>query len=386
MFRDSAGTEPHPAWWVKKREQLLHIANAEINAYVYDGESIVFAAKSILELASVDRVLYAVKANFNADVLRLLADAGVDFDCVSPGEVRHLHAVVPEMRKDRILYTPNFAARDEYAWALDEGLQLTLDSMYPLQAWPELFAGKKLFVRLDPGKGHGHHDHVRTAGIHSKFGVPLFEVDELVDRLDKANATVVGVHAHSGSGIHDPDNWLSVAEKLVQVAKRFPEARILDLGGGIGVPEKAGDPAFDLQALDSSLQKFRKRYPEYELWLEPGRYLVSQAGVLLSRVSQIKGKAEMRYIGIGTGMNSLIRPALYGAYHEIVNLTRLGEPSVETATIVGPICESGDKLGSDRLLPHTIENDVLLIGNAGAYGHSMSSHYNLREPATEILI
>jgi diaminopimelate decarboxylase/aspartate kinase len=114
-------------------------------------------------------------------------------------------------------------------------------------------------VRLDPGKGHGHHDHVRTAGIHSKFGVPLFEVDELVDRLDKANATVVGVHAHSGSGIHDPDNWLSVAEKLVQVAKRFPEARILDLGGGIGVPEKAGDPAFDLQALDSSLQKFRKR-------------------------------------------------------------------------------------------------------------------------------
>lgn len=374
------------AWWESRRDELLQIAALQANAYVYDGNSIDAAARSVLNLESVDRVLYAVKANFNPVVLNLLASAGVDFDCVSPGEVRHLLKVVPGLDRARILYTPNFAPREEYAWALAEGLQLTLDSLYPLQAWPELFNGSSLFIRLDPGKGQGHHDHVKTAGIYSKFGVPLFEVEELSRLVHRAIATVVGLHAHSGSGIRDPDNWLSVAEKLAQVAKRFPLVRVLDLGGGIGVPDRSGEPSFDLEKLDMQLRAFRKRHPEYELWLEPGRYLVSQAGVLISRVTQTKGKGEMRYIGIGTGMNSLIRPALYGAYHEIVNLTRLGEPAAELATIVGPICESGDKLGTDRMLPDTVENDVLLIANAGAYGYAMSSRYNLREPAAEVVI
>ena len=120
--------------------------------------------------------------------------------------------------------------------------------------------------------------------------------------------------------------------------------------------------------------------------MEPGRYLVAAAGVLLARVTQLKSKGEVRYVGVATGMNSLIRPALYGSYHEIVNLTRADDPATELVNIVGPICESADVLGHDRLLPLTREGDVLLIANAGAYGFAMSSHYNLREPATELLI
>ena len=123
-----------------------------------------------------------------------------------------------------------------------------------------------------------------------------------------------------------------------------------------------------------------------ELWLEPGRFLVAQAGVLLARVTQTKGKGGMSYVGVATGMNSLIRPALYGAYHEIVNLSRLEETPTDIVTIVGPNCETGDRLGSDRLLPPTSEGDVLAIANTGAYGYVMSSHYNLREPAVEVLI
>ena len=162
--------------------------------------------------------------------------------------------------------------------------------------------------------------------------------------------------------------------------------RTIDLGGGLGVPEKPGDKSIDLATVDATLAEIRETYPQYQLWLEPGRFIVSRAGVLLTHVTQTKGKGEMRYIGVGTGMNSLIRPALYGAYHEIVNLTRAGEPPSETATIVGPICETGDRLGSDRLLPPTQEGDVILIGNAGAYGYVMSSRYNMRDVATEIVI
>ena len=387
LFRDEASVvEAADPWWLTKRQDLLTLGSKRLNTFVYDIESIRNAAAGLKSLGSVDRILYAVKANFNDDVIRALADAGVDFDCVSPGEVRHLQTVLPGLDTTRLLYTPNFAPRDEYEWALSEGLQLTLDNLYPLQAWQEIFNGQKLFIRLDPGTGRGHHEHVKTAGIHSKFGIPRFEIDELIRLLENANADVIGIHAHSGSGILDPDNWRSVAAELIKVAEQFPNVEVIDLGGGLGVPEKTGDPQFDLEALDDTLGEIKKAYPKYRLWLEPGRYLVSQAGVLLSRVTQTKGKGDMRYIGIGTGMNALIRPALYGAYHEIVNLSRVHDAATESVTVVGPICETGDKLGSDRLLPPSEENDVILIANAGAYGRVMSSSYNLREVPPEITI
>jgi diaminopimelate decarboxylase/aspartate kinase len=373
-------------WWIRKREELLEVAKTELNAYVYDRDSVVEAASSLLDLENVDRILYAVKANFNADLIRALDQAGVDFECVSPGEVEWLEEILPGFDLARVLFTPNFAPREEYAWGLDKGLRVTLDNLYPLQAWPELFRGHKLFVRIDPGQGRGHHEHVKTAGVHSKFGVPRFEVAELKRLLEDAGAEVVGIHAHSGSGILDPNNWRTVAGELVQIAEQFPAVRTIDLGGGLGVPEKPGDKPIDLATVDATLAEIRDTYPQYQLWLEPGRYIVSRAGVLLTHVTQTKGKGEMRYIGVGTGMNSLIRPALYGAYHEIVNLTRADETPSDTVTIVGPICETGDRLGSDRLLPPTEEGDVLLIANAGAYGYVMSSRYNMREVAKEIVI
>ncbi|HEV2321379.1 MAG TPA: bifunctional aspartate kinase/diaminopimelate decarboxylase, partial [Gammaproteobacteria bacterium] len=145
-------------------------------------------------------------------------------------------------------------------------------------------------------------------------------------------------------------------------------------------------PGLDLKRLDAGLFKVRRAYPDIQLWLEPGRYLVARAGVLLARVTQLKGKSGLRYLGVDAGMNSLLRPALYGAHHEIVNLTRFDEPAKARYTVVGPICESGDVLGVERLLPESREGDVLLIVDVGAYGHAMGSRYNLREPAVETLL
>jgi diaminopimelate decarboxylase/aspartate kinase len=376
---------PDP-WWLDRREQLLKLAELGPGAYVYDLDTLRQSVAGLKNLKSIDRVLYAVKANTNPSVIRELSALGVDFDCVSPGEVDELERLLPDLDRQRILFTPNFAPRSEYQWAIEQGLKLTLDNLYPLQAWPELFDGQELFIRIDPGKGRGHHDHVITGGNQSKFGVPLFEIDELVQLVDQANASVIGLHTHAGSGILDPENWTSAAESLAKVAGRFPDVRVLDLGGGIGVPEKSGDEAFDLAKFDELLSAFHDRHPQFQLWIEPGRFLVAQAGVLISKVTQLKGKGDFQYVGIGTGMNSLIRPALYGAYHEIVNLTRIEKKALQTVTVVGPICESGDKLGSDRLFPQTLEGDVILIANTGAYGRVMASEYNLREIAPEIVI
>jgi diaminopimelate decarboxylase/aspartate kinase len=305
---------------------------------------------------------------------------------VSPGEIARVLEVLPEIDRKRVLFTPNFAPRNEYEHALELGVWVTLDNLFPLKQWAKTFTGRDIFVRIDTGQGRGHHEHVRTAGVHSKFGIPLFEIDELADAALQAGARIVGLHAHTGSGVLTPNAWLDTGKQLLKLLERLPDVRYIDVGGGLGVPEKLGQPGLDLRALDAALAEVKQGASGRSLFLEPGRFIVAQAGVLLARVTQTKGKGEVQYVGVGTGMNSLIRPALYGAYHDIVNLTRLGRPATELVTVVGPICETGDRLGSDRLMQPAKEGDVLLIANAGAYGYAMSSRYNLREPAPEMVI
>ena len=382
-----APAQPVPkAWWQKKVETLLEIGAQRDATYVYDRESIEAAIRALKDLKSVDAVFYAMKANPHRDILRLVHDRGLNFECVSPGEIARILEVVPNIDRKRILFTPNFAPRSEYEVALAHGVWVTLDNLFPLKHWGQSFAGKDVFVRIDTGQGRGHHEHVRTAGVHSKFGIPLFEIDELIDAAAAVGARIVGLHAHTGSGVLTPDAWLDTGKQLLRLLEKMPDVRHIDVGGGLGVPEKTGAQSLDMAALDRVLAEIKQGCGGRSLWLEPGRFIVAQAGVLLARVTQTKGKGDVQYVGVGTGMNSLIRPALYGAYHEIVNLTRLGNPATELVTVVGPICETGDRLGSDRQMPPAQERDVLLIANAGAYGYAMSSRYNLREPATEVLI
>ena len=373
-------------WWESKRDELLAIAAERQAAYVYDRDTVRAALVALNSLTSVDAVYYAMKANSHPDVLQIVAEQGANFECVSPGEIQRVLHLMPDIQRQRILFTPNFAPKQEYEWALEQGVWVTLDNLHPLKHWPELFAGRELFVRIDTGQGRGHHEHVRTAGVHSKFGIPLFELDELRDLIDAANAQVVGLHAHTGSGIMAVENWRQTGEQLNALRDRFPAVRYMDLGGGIGIPERPGEKALDMGGLDEAVSAVKATVDSTELWLEPGRFIVAQAGVLITRVTQIKGKSGMQYVGVNTGMNTLIRPALYGAYHEIVNLSRLHDTATEIVTIVGPVCETGDRLGSDRLMPVTEEGDVILIANTGAYGYVMSSHYNLRDPAAEVLI
>ena len=282
-----------------------------------------------------------------------------------------------------MLFTPNFAPIEEYQLALKAGHHVTIDNPSLLFDYPEVFAGQEVILRLDPGHGSGHHRYVRTAGEQSKFGIPMDDVEPVAQWCREHNIHVSGLHAHSGSGILDHNNWSRIAEYLGDCLRHFPEAGIINIGGGLGIRENPGDVGLDLIALNEALLLFKQRHPGITLWMEPGRFLVAHCGVLLARVTQTKWKGHQGYIGIETGMNSLIRPALYGAWHNIVNLSQLDQPTEYTANIVGPMCETGDVLGVDRKMPKTSVGDVLLIANTGAYGAVMASRYNLREPASE---
>lgn len=383
---DEPAGDRHAAWWRTKREELISLVKENGPVYVYDGETIRENISRLKELNRVDQVLYAVKANVHPEVLNLIFKQGLGFDCVSIDEAERIFELFPEIDPERILFTPNFAPRSEYERGLERGVHVTLDNIFPLQQWPELFEGRELFLRIDPGHGSGHHKHVKTGGIHSKFGIPLFEIGEVQSIIERIGARVKGLHAHVGSGIKDPEQWKTTATILHEVAEQLGGVEILDLGGGFGIRENETQSSLDLDQVNASLAEFKEAHPKYTLWVEPGRFLVATAGVLLAHVTQLKGKGSVRYVGVDTGMNSLIRPALYGARHTIVNLSRLNEPANQVVNIVGPICESADKLGIDRLFPESEEGDVVLIANTGAYGKVMSSSYNLRQPAGEVVI
>lgn len=370
-------------WWYRRRKDLLKLALKKAPLYVYDEATMKEKIAELQSMKNVDRILYSIKANANNGILKRCFKSGLSFECVSPEEVLHILKTFPKIDPQKILFTPNFVSREEYELAFKKGIVVTLDNLYPLQAWPELFENTKLFIRIDPGEGRGHHKYVKTAGAKSKFGISIDQLGDLQKFLRKSGADVIGLHAHVGSNIYKHDTWSNTAKFLVKVAEKFPNVGVLDLGGGLGVVERLGKAKLDLNAFDKSLSEIKDAYPKYKLWIEPGRFIVANAGVLLASVTQIKEKGGYSYIGCNVGMNTFIRPALYGSYHEIFNLTRIDEEPSVVADIVGPICESGDVLGHSRHMPAAKDGDIILIDTVGAYGWVMSSCYNMRQPADE---
>lgn len=372
-------------WWEKERTRLLDISDTHSPCYVYNRATLAERADELLAMNHISQLFYAVKANFHPDLLATLYRKGLGFECVSINELEHIMQLFPEIDKKRLLFTPNFAPKKEYEVALKLGCYVTIDNLYPLEQWPTLFKGHPVLLRIDAGCGAGHHKYVSTGGNESKFGIPQGNLEEAARLMAEHSIHVIGLHAHSGSGILSPELWQETAVMLAEQTAHFPEVLFINLGGGLGIAEKPGQQPLDLATLNTSLTPIKTRYPHLQFWLEPGRYFVAECGVILAKVTQCKEKGKVRFIGIETGMNSIIRPSLYGAYHEIVNLTRLYDDKTGFAHVVGPICESGDTLGYDRLLPDTVEHDTLLIANTGAYGYCMSSHYNMRPPAEEII-
>ena len=374
-------------WWLQKRDHLLDLAKNQLNAFIYDSKTIERSIASLKNMESIDKIFYAMKANFNPDLLRILYDFNINFECVSPGEVKFLIKTFPNIGINRILFTPNFSPKDEYIWAMNLGLKVTIDNLYPLKEWPEIFKNKNIIVRIDTGHGEGHHKHVKTAGKESKFGIQLPQIKELMVLVKSMNINIVGIHAHNGSEIYEVNNWITIAKQLALIGKKFNTTKFLDIGGGFPTSNHSDNRFVSMKDLDVGLLRIKQKYPNYKFWIEPGRYLVAESGILLTHITQMKNKGDKKFIGVGTGMNTLIRPALYDAHHEIINLTRCYDNTVtELVEIVGPICESGDSFGMHQFKKGSREDDVILIANVGAYGSSMSSRYNLRELPIEIIL
>jgi bifunctional diaminopimelate decarboxylase / aspartate kinase len=374
-------------WWRHARTELLRRAGAGTPRYVYHLPTVRARARALAAVPAIDRRYYALKANPHPAILRALAEEGFGFECVSQGELAHLFTSLPGLEPARALFTPSFAPRAEYEAAFARGATVTLDNLEALRRWPDTFRGRALWLRLDLGRGDGHHEKVRTGGAEAKFGLPVARLDAFVAAAHALGARIAGLHAHLGSGIDAPDHWRAVYGELAGLADGIGTVETIDIGGGLPVPYAPDAAPFDIEAWAAGLAEVKAAYPRFALAVEPGRYLVAESGVLLLRATQVVEKDGVRRVGADAGMNAILRPALYEAWHDIVNLTRADAPADAAFDVVGPICESGDVLGRQRLLPAaTAEGDVLLLADAGAYGHVMANTYNLRPlPAEDVL-
>jgi diaminopimelate decarboxylase/aspartate kinase len=381
---------PRPApWWRAPRErtQLLALAAQGTPRYAYHLGTVRERARQLNGVDAIDRRYYAIKANPHPALLRALAGEGFGLECVSEGELRRAFDVVPGLDPARVLFTPNFAPIEEYRAAFARGATVTVDNVELLRRWPEVFRDRALWLRIDLGHGDGHHAKVNTGGSEAKFGLPAPRVDEFVQAARALGVRITGVHAHLGSGIEAVDHWKQVVDELAGFARRIGSVQVLDIGGGLPIPYSDDDEPFDLDAWARGLAEIKRVHPAFALAVEPGRFLVGEAGVLLARVTQVVEKDGVRRVGLDAGMNALVRPALYDAWHDIANLSRLDAPLDGEFEVVGPICESADVFGRRVRLPAaTAPGDVVVVADAGAYGRCMASEYNLRALPAEDLI
>jgi len=376
-------------WWqaVHHRNTLLKLAENKTPSYIYHLPTVRQRAKQLKSISALNQHYYAIKANAHPAILQTLVHEGFGLECVSLGEIEHVFSTLPQLPASNVLFTPSFAPVSEYQAALQRGVTVTVDNMELLQRWPDIFAGHNLWLRIDLGYGEGHHQKVQTGGKEAKFGLALSRVDEFISLARNLNICITGLHAHLGSGIDNVSHWQQMIYKMVIIAQKIGTVSTLDIGGGLPIPYTNDDEPFDLEAWGNGLQQAKTAYPEFALVIEPGRFLVAESGTLLATVTQVVGKDGIHRVGLDAGMNTLLRPALYDAWHDIVNLSRLDETLAMDYSVVGPICESSDSFAQRLKLPaSTAPGDVILIADAGAYGFSMASHYNQRGLPNEAII
>ncbi len=388
-WREIAGTvRPRGTpWWRGQRAHLLQLADAGTPRYVYHLPTVRARARALAAIKPIDQRYYAIKANSHPAILQLLEAEGFGLECVSHGELKHVFQAIPELSPKRVLFTPSFCPREEYEAAFALGVTVTVDNVEALQRWPDLFRNRELWLRVDLGRGEGHHAKVRTGGKESKFGLPIARVDEFVRAATELGTRVVGLHAHLGSGVETAQHWRLMCDELAGFARRIGSVHTIDIGGGLPIPYSDEDEPFDLDAWAEGLAEVKALHPAFRLAIEPGRFLVAESGVLLTHATQVVEKDGVRRVGLDAGMNTLMRPALYDAWHDIENLSRQGGYAEAAFDVVGPICESSDVFGKRRKLPvSTAPDDVMLIADAGAYGYVMSNTYNQRAMPREDVI
>jgi diaminopimelate decarboxylase len=334
-------------------------------------------------------LFYAIKANFNPAIINVLKEAGINgIETISPFEINLAKKL--GFDNNQILFTGNNCDADELEQAKNSGVIVNLGSISELNSFAKRFYGTEISIRINPGFGDGEFKQIITGGKDSKFGIYHTQIHEALKIIKDNNLKLIGLHCHLGSGLYDTKNFTPMVDFMFKLANQMEGLKFIDLGGGFGVRYKPADKEVDLTKFESVIDEHYEKYQSLKsnnikIIFEPGKYLVAESTFLLTKITNIRDHNKQKIVGVNTGFNHIIRPALYSSYHHIINISKLDEVK-EAVKIVGNICESTDVINENIELSNPKEGDILAILTAGAYCSSMSSLYNLRPYAPEVLI
>jgi diaminopimelate decarboxylase len=358
--------------------------------YVYHAEKIREQYEKLSSGFSVldTRFFFACKALTNINVLKYIHSLGCGIDCSSINEVKlALHAGIPS---EKILYTSNGISFEEICEAVNSGVHVNIDSLSNLEKFGKKYGSSyPVGVRLRPNILAGGNLKISTGHERSKFGIPIDQINQLKNIVSTNSIDIRALHIHTGSDIKDADVFVHGIKVLTDIVSHFPNLEVIDLGGGFKVPYEPGDEETDIAWIAGKLKNYLDKNlftkgRKFQLWFEPGKYLVSECGYLVTQVNVIKDNGVQIFAGVNTGLNHLIRPMMYDAYHHIVNISN-PDAEEKVYTVTGYICET-DTFANERLLHEVREGDYLVFYNAGAYGFEMASNYNSRYKPAEVLV
>jgi len=364
--------------------------------YVYDSnlirENFTKLESSFKKYYDNFKIHYSVKANSNLHILKLFRELGAGADCSSPAEIL-LSEKAGFSDKDT-LYTGNYESPDDFSVLKNKSIKINLDDISSLRRLYGVFKPELLSFRINPGIGRGGFEGITTAGADAKFGVPYEKAENAYKEAISLGIKRFGIHMMTGSNNLEPYYFGEILDKLMKIAgSTFEKLGIIpeyvDIGGGFGIPYTDDEDELNIDLTASLLAEiFIEKCDKYgfgkpQLIVEPGRYLIGNAGYLITRVTGVKNSYKT-FVGVDAGMNTLLRPALYGAFHrvKVYNKTELAD----NVNICGQICENSDIFAKNIFLPKVEENDLLIFQDAGAYGYSMSSNYNNRLKPAEVML
>ncbi len=368
---------------------LQAAAQFETPLYVYDAQRIRDQYQKLTTAfqKSDIQVFYACKALTNVNILKVLHQLGSGVDCVSINEVKM--AITAGVAPEKIIFTPNSVAIDEYLEATALQVNINIDNLDLLESFGKHFGDTyPVIIRLNPHIMAGGNIKISTGHIDSKFGISVDQVDQIIEIRKSTGIQIKGLHLHTGSEIKDVEVFIKGLNLLLDLSEHFPEMSIVDLGGGFKVPYKEEEVGTNMQLLGEKMAETLSAYinktgRRFKVWFEPGKYLVSECGYFLVKANIIKKGPSRTFVGVNSGFNHLIRPMFYDAYHKITNISN--PTGMQTVyNVVGNICET-DTFAWDRELNEVRPGDILLFNNAGAYGFEMSSRFNSRARPAEVL-
>lgn len=372
-------------------QQLADIASEYgTPVYIYHSEKIAEQYHKLVHAfqAFDARIFYAAKSLTNVNVLRYVCSLGASLDCVSINEVKL--GLLAGFSKENILYTPNCVDINEILEAKELGVNINIDNISILEQFGNRFGESyPVCIRLNPHIMAGGNFKISTGHVDSKFGISIHQIRHIERIVRTTRLNVVGLHMHTGSEIKDINVFLMGLEVMFDMAEHFPNLRYIDLGSGFKVPYQPGEAETDVNLLGEKVAEAFARHEaetgrKLQVWFEPGKYLVSQAGYFVVKANVIKQTPATVFVGVNSGFNHLIRPMMYDAYHHIENISNPNGTS-RIYTVVGNICET-DTFAWDRTISEVREGDFLLFRNAGAYGFEMSSNFNSRLKPAEVMV